>query len=498
MAYNVSQNYRTIVYSGGALYDCRLKINNNLVPVSQISSIKISSPIIDTTSETGSMFHIGTFISQKLDIKFKNLDGLTLTNNPTIELEIGMKVGNSYEYVPIGKYLIDELGENYQKTCEITCMDYAIKFKSNIDISKFFNQGGYVYASTLFEDICSYYGVTVGTYPNVNNLKQIYFYDETLTGKDYIMYLAELFGGNAKIERDGSCSIIPLKNYTEIEINALTSKKLEIGDTYELSRVCYDNGKQKYQAGGNVINVDELPESNIDENSSYYLTTNMKYYKYVSNEWVEDTTIKNTLYIKNDNLFITQQSDIDNIYDAVKDFSVTNIMCENRMDLSLDCWDIVKYTTTNGNYYWTLYDNTINFNGIAMGKVETNIPLKTTEETTNIITTNNNAKIRRIQTTVDEQNLAIETVIEEVGEYDSRITTVEQTVDEILQNITEIVDYKRQVEGTTQIHLTDAMEENALQIEIQGNITYLSDLYPRTDLYPSDDLYVNMEGEELR
>ena len=90
MAYNVSENYRTIVYSGEALYDCRLKINNDLVPVERISSIKISSPIIDTTTETGSMFHIGTFISQKLDIKFKNLDGIELTNNPSIELEIGM------------------------------------------------------------------------------------------------------------------------------------------------------------------------------------------------------------------------------------------------------------------------------------------------------------------------------------------------------------------------------------------------------------------------
>ena len=44
-----------------------LTIDGNKVPIEQISSIKISSPIIDTTSGTGQMFHIGTFISQKLE-----------------------------------------------------------------------------------------------------------------------------------------------------------------------------------------------------------------------------------------------------------------------------------------------------------------------------------------------------------------------------------------------------------------------------------------------
>lgn len=140
MAYNVSNNYRTIVYSGGAIYNCVLKVNNVQVPNTQISSIKISSPIIDSTTDTGGMFHIGTFISQSLEIKFRNLDGLDFTTNPLIELSIGMYVDNDYEYVPIGKYLIDELAENYQQTCTITCMDYAIKFKSELDISQFFNQ----------------------------------------------------------------------------------------------------------------------------------------------------------------------------------------------------------------------------------------------------------------------------------------------------------------------------------------------------------------------
>ena len=286
----------------------------------------------------------------------------------------------------------------------------------------------------MFEAICEYYGVEVGTYPEVNNNKIIYSYDNTLTGKKYIQYLAELFGGNAKIERDGSCSIIPLNNYFDSEhqivIEALTSKKFEVGDTYILSRVCYDNGLNKWYGGGNIISVDELPTEDIDINSHYYLTTDMKYYKYDNDEWIESNEIKNTLYLRTDNLFITSDFEVNAIYNAVKDFSITNINCENRMDLSLDAWDIVKYITDKGEYY-TFYDNTINYNGVTMGTVKVNIPLKTQEETTNIITSSNDAKIRRIKTTINEQENSIQIVIDDINNNYVKNTTLEQTVDGI-------------------------------------------------------------------
>lgn len=445
MAYNVTNEFKEIIYSGVSDYDCRLYINNMLIPVEQIKTIKISSPIIDTTTDTGSMFHIGTFISNSIEITFRNLYGIDLTNNPNIYLEIGLLVNGRYEYVPIGYYLIDELNENYQKTCKVTCLDYAVKFKSELDISQFFNEDGKIYASDLFEAICGYYGVTVGTYPSINNDKEIYQYDNTLTGKQYIMYLAELFGGNAKIGRDGSCNIIPLKNYNGITINALTSKSFEVGDTYELTRVCYDNGIQKYEAGGKVISVDELPTENIDTNSYYFLTSDMKYYKYVHIEdedneifeWRESQDIKNSLYLRTDNLFITQEYDVNQIYNAIVGFSVTNIKCENRIDISLDCSDIVKFTTDNGEYY-TFYDNYINFNGTTMGKISVEIPLKLKQETTSIITNSTNSKISRINTILNEQAKTLEIKISEIDGTIGKVNSTLETVEGIKETISDL------------------------------------------------------------
>lgn len=460
MAYtNISENYRTVVYSGDAVYDCKLYINNGLISPEQISSIKISSPIIDNTSDTGSMFHIGTFISQKLDIKFRNLDGIILNNNPEIYLEIGLIVNNQYEYVPIGKYLIDELSENYQTTCEITCMDYGIKFKTPLDISQFFGDNNSISASDLFEAICNYYGVTVGTYPSVNNSKLIYTYDNSITGKQYIMYLAELFGGNAKIGRDGSCNIFSLKSPSVTNIDIPSAKSFKIGERYTLSRICYDNGRVKYQAGGNVISVQELPEEGIDLNAYYYLTTDMKYYKYIEEEWQESTDIKNTLYLRNDNPFITQQTDIDEIYSSLEGFSIYNIEVENRMDLSLDSWDVVKYVDGNKDYD-ALYNNEIEFNGVSMGKVTVDIPIKTKEETTNVIRQNEPSQIYSLKTTINEQQNLIETTISELNEEVGKTNTLTETVDGLSQRLTDNTDelYARIAELETTI--------NGLQLQL--------------------------------
>ena len=503
MAYELStiEKVREIIYSGDAVYDCKLYFNKELIPVEQISNIKISSPIIDTTQDTGTMFHLGTFISQKLTIKFKNLDGLDLTSNPEIYLEIGVKVDGEFVYIPIGYYLIDELAENYQKTCEITCLDYAAKFKSNIDVSRFFNEEGYVIASELFEDICRYFGVGHGTYPSTNNNKKLYFYDDSLSGKDNISFLAELFGGNAKMGRDGKCYIIPLKdsNKGPVEIDALSGKSIEIGDIYEISRVCYDNGKLKYQSGGDVITLDELPESvseeEIREDVYYYLTTDMKYYKYLDNTWVEATDMKNTLYIRTNNLFITQQEDIDNIYNSVVGFKINNITCENRGDITLDSWDIIKYTIDEEEYY-TFNENELTYNGVCMSKINTQIPAGKKTETTNIIVPNTATALKRVQTIVNEVEGSMKTITEKTTVLESKTLENETAINNSYQDIIQkLGDYVKESEITAikeSVETSQTNSEYAIEIAKQVQIDGVTRLDTKTG-YTFDEDGLNIE-----
>lgn len=503
MAYELStiEKVREIIYSGDAVYDCKLYFNKELIPVEQISNIKISSPIIDTTQDTGTMFHLGTFISQRLTIKFKNLDGLDLTSNPEIYLEIGVKVDGEFVYIPIGYYLIDELAENYQKTCEITCLDYAAKFKSNIDVSRFLNEEGYVIASELFENICQYFGVGHGTYPSTNNNKKLYFYDDSLSGKDNISFLAELFGGNAKMGRDGKCYIIPLKdsNKEPVEIDALSGKSIEIGDIYEISRVCYDNGKLKYQSGGDVVTLDELPESvseeEIREDVYYYLTTDMKYYKYLDNTWVEATDMKNTLYIRTNNLFITQQEDIDNIYNSVVGFKINNITCENRGDITLDSWDIIKYTIDEEEYY-TLNENELTYNGVCMSKINTQIPAGKKTETTNIIVPNTATALKRVQTIVNEVEGSMKTVAEKTSILESKTienkTSINNVYQDIIQKLGDYVKESEIVAIKESVETSQTNSEYAIEIAKQVQIDGVTKLDTKTG-YTFDENGLNIE-----
>lgn len=114
MAYIVSNNFRKIVYSGGAIYKCHLDINGTPISPKLISRIEISDPIIDKTSD---LFYIGSFISKQITIKFKNVNelGLEIESGQEVNLSIGLDIDGEEEIVPIGKFLIDDLNENYLK-----------------------------------------------------------------------------------------------------------------------------------------------------------------------------------------------------------------------------------------------------------------------------------------------------------------------------------------------------------------------------------------------
>lgn len=399
--YKVSDKFRERVYSGGALYNCKLKIDNQDVPISQIAKITISNPIIDTSSET---FYVGSFISQKITIKFKNLDNLTIYSGEEVSLTIGLLVDDDYEYVPIGKFIIDDLGENYQETCEISCLDYAVKMKPNIDYSPCFVQGKAT-IDTILEYICNQFGVELDSnYPKTNGNIEIGTYDSTVSGKRWVSYIAEIKGCNAKIGRDGVLYLIPLKNSVQTRINALKSKSWELGTQYQISKVTFDDGARPYSAG-------------------------------------DDT--KNTLYIRNYNPFIKDQTTIDNIYNVVKDTVIWNLTTENYGDISLDPWDNIAYDLGD-NSYNTLMNVDITYEMNIMSKNEVKIPTKQQEVTTNVVGGDDNSRYLRIGREIDLINGTIRDIVEKT------------------------IDVSQKASGVGSVNITNGYKGNLHKLDIYG------------------------------
>ena len=94
---------------------------------------------------------------------------------------------------------------------------------------------------------------------------------------------------------------------------------------------------------------------------------------------------------------------------------------------------------------------------------------------------------------VNKQEQKITQIAENQSEFEELLTKVETDLEGIKQEVSNIATYKRDIEGTTQIHLTEAGATEILNLEIQGNKTYEANLFPSEDLFPSESLYPNME-----
>lgn len=432
MAYNVTKRFREIVYSGGAVYKCSLKINNKLVPNRQIAKITISNPIIDTTSD---YFYVGSYIAQKLTIQFKNLENLDIKSNNDVSLDISLDVDGTEVNVPIGKFLIDDLSKNYYETCEITCLDYSVKAKNNIDYSPCFVDGKAT-IDTIFEYICNHFGITFDTnYPKTNGDIEVGEYDSTVSGKRYISYIAELKGCNAKHGRDGVLYLVPLKQTSSVSINALKSESWKLGEKFQISGVSYDDGARLFKAGN---------------------TTN------------------NTLFIRNDNPFIQNQTTIDNIYNVVKDTVIWNLKTENYGDISLDPWDNISYQLGEETYN-TLMNVNLTYEMNISSTNEVKLPTKQQEQTTNVVGGNIQSKLSRIGRTIDLINGTIQDLSEKIVDISAQASGQKEVK---LENCSATPLYKLKITGDDSLlfpgdkkkHFTyETYEGSSIDVDIKGS-----------------------------
>ena len=400
--YVVSDAFRNKQYSGESQFKGRLVIGNVTVPNEQLSKITIDNPIFDSSSsENNGVFYVGTFISQKVTVKFKNLNGIVVHSGDNASLYISQYVGNQWVEIPMGVYLVDDLAENYQETCEIDLLDYSVKFRNNVDYSSCFVDNKAT-IDDILQEVCDQCGVTLGTYPSVNGSIETSQFDSTVSGKQWISYIAELKGSNAKIGRDGVLNLIPLKQISRVSINALESASWKLGEKYEISKVLFSNGVMDYSKG--------------------------------------DTT-KNTLFIRADNPFIYDQETIDNIYDEVEGFVCYSLQTRNYGDISLDAWDYLTYTLGNETYY-TYNNNKLTFEMSIMSDTNTQISSKQQEVTTNYIGGNEKNQVKKLRTTVNALDNKIDIEVEDINtsmtSQEGRISNLEISTNSIATNVSSL------------------------------------------------------------
>lgn len=422
--------YNQVIYSGGALNRATLTINGNVILTKNIKSIKISSPIIDTSQD---YFYLGSFVGQKLEVEFRNADNIDL--NGDVELVIGTKIEEAnpaedidgYLDVKMGVYIIDTKPEDYYKNAKITCYDKSILFKKSVDISQWFDEEEItdpetgeikvvktnITAENLLINLCkNYLGENaLVSYPQINLNATIAMVDTTLSGKQYISWIAEIMGGNAKITRDGKLAIIPLNQQPAVQINAKRSKSWTLGEKYKISGVYYEDGIRSISSG-------------------------------------DDTN--NQLNIRIDNPFLLNSEEIceaiiENIYNELVGFEMYSLKNENYGDPRLDCWDIIEFELDDKTYK-CLNDNTLVYEMNIATTIEPKIPSKQKQQITNVIASDEN-RVKKLRTEIDQINNSIRQIFEETANiqddvdekdryYKEQMTVIETNIKGLTTNIT--------------------------------------------------------------
>lgn len=269
-------------------------------------------------------------------------------------------------------------------------------------------------------------------------------YDNTLSARTYISYIAEQAGGNAIIGRDGKLYI---KTFGEpvAEIPIKKMKNFAWGEKFTLSRIRYEDGIRVFEKG--------------------------------------DTT-GNTIYISSDNMYIVSQEQIDNIYEQLKGLELYSFKGEGIVDPALDAGDIVLIDGKK-----VLYQGSSEYKGKFYANISSEIKSKSVEETT-VRTPSQKTINRRIQSQIDQENLRITQVIEQTEENSQKITETEQTLEGITQTVESMEEFAREVSSVNQLHLTETAElENlVLTFKAYGDTNKWISLAPSSSLAPSVSL----------
>ena len=364
--YAVSNNYNDVIYSGQAQHKLSLYFNNVEYTDANIKTeyVKIKSNILSNGEER---FNLDNFVSKEVEIKIHGID-LDDILEP-VQISIGTYVDNDYEYVPIGIFNLIEAPTKDDNVTTIKLRDNSVKFNVPYNAETIIqsNEGAATMLQIL-EDICTTCNVTLATEEFINDDTTVSVWDNTITARQYVMYIAEKAGSIATINRDGELELIPIDdNLTEFELDEDLIESYTEGDKFIISRVVYEDAIRKFEYGS-------IPDP--EENHT-------------------------TLYISASNPYITDTQEISDIYDSINGFTLYGIKISKILgNPALDPYDLISFTYNNKTYI-TFAQNTLTYNGVITQTFETNIG--TLEKAQENVTINNEAAVyKRVFTRIDQ------------------------------------------------------------------------------------------------
>lgn len=275
-----------------------------------------------------------------------------------------------------------------------------IKFEFNYDGSELISKG----EATLLQvaqDICNKAGVELSSTSFLNSDKKISVYDNTVTAREYISYIAESAGCFACIDREGKlCFREFYQDETEISLELFGEYKW--GEEFKISKVSYEDGVRSFKFGDNT---------------------------------------RNNLWINQENMYIVDEDQVQKIYNKIKDLTVNTFEGKVIIDPAIDIGDKIVINGKN-----VIYQGEMSLEGKFIAQISSKIQIKQKEETT-VKKESQKVVNRRVQSRIDQAEGTIKQLVEEVGDRSEKKTSITQDINGITQSVSEVKTEVKTVDG---------------------------------------------------
>jgi predicted nucleic acid-binding Zn-ribbon protein len=200
----VSTAYKDAIKQPARSFSAKVQIRSNEYDDEHIAEI-----ILDETVNPSDSFALGSAASAKLELTVIDVDDV-IFENATVRPYLGLDVGGTTEYVPLGVFTVDSLTKIKNKT-KLTCFDNMIKLEK-----PYFSDLTYpAPLNAVAQEIAAKAGVILATTLPSTLIDEISGY----TLREAIGFVASFMGGFARFNRDGELEIVSYQS-TDVSITA--------------------------------------------------------------------------------------------------------------------------------------------------------------------------------------------------------------------------------------------------------------------------------------
>lgn len=445
---NVTSQFKEDIRTYGRQLNFKIKVNEVEEDLDNFNSIKPS-------------FNANLFktIMQSVKIDSRN----AIAKKSKIEISAGIKVNEpTYEYIKYNAYIVKNCVRNedtnsyeidaYDKMLD-AMIDYDLELTTKLKVREYLIK------------ICQRLGWDIKNIPAtfINSGKLV---DPTLhrdigyTFRDALDEIATITCSALLFIGEEFYLLYPVETNENIDETYLDEDNIMIGEKYFINSLVFSRAEESdniYRKNADNIEIKGLHEYRISDNQ--LLSTNDR-----------------DLYI-------------DEMWNYLKTFEFYTFDVKSKGILFLEAYDRFNFKLSGNVYSVILLNNEIFFDDGIEETLYMDAPEET--ETDYKCADSTDRRINQAYILVDKQNLKIEQLTNKTTEHEEKIAKAEQDIEGFKQNVGNIIDYKRNASGYTQLEVSDANAGNALNFEIQGNATYESNLFPFSSLYPSENIHLN-------